>query len=68
MPDIPDVVVENFRGIANGKHRGCAGQVDAIIGKIHVTPTFVNGRHQTLLVSCSPIDGVEIRIVDYVVV
>ena len=51
MTDIPHFVVEDLGCITNGQHRRGARQVNAIVGEIHVTPTFVNGGHQSLLVS-----------------
>ena len=42
--------------------------MNRVVSEIHIAPALVNSRHQTLLVCCCPIDGVEVRIVDSVVV
>ena len=42
--------------------------MNRVVSEIHVAPALVNSRHQTLLVCCRPVDGVEVRIVDSVVV
>ena len=42
--------------------------MNGVVHEIHVTATFVDGRHQALLVSCRPIDSMEVGIVDRIVV
>ncbi len=42
--------------------------MNRVVCEIHVAPTLINGRHQTLLVRCRPIDSMEVRIVDSIVV
>ena len=42
--------------------------MNGVVGEIHVTAAFVNGRHQAFLVGGRPVDGVEIGVVHGVVV
>ena len=52
VTNIPHFVVEDLGRITDGKNRGCTGEVNAVVCEIHVTPTFVNRGHQSLLVCC----------------
>ena len=51
MANIPHFVVEDLRRITNGKNRGCTGEVNAVVGEVHVSASLVNRDHQSLLVS-----------------
>ena len=42
--------------------------MNGVVCEVHVTSAFVDGRHQALLVSSRPIDGVEVGIVHGIVV
>ena len=52
ITNIPHFVVEDLGRITNGENRRCTGEVNVVVCEIHITSTFVNGGHQTLLISC----------------
>ena len=68
ITDIPHFVVEDLGCVTDGKHRGSTGQVDGVVREVHVSAPLVNRDHQSFLVRCGPIDGVEVGIVHRVVV
>ena len=50
MPNIPHFVVEDLGRVTDGQHGRSPGQVNGVVGEVHVSSAFVNRGHQALLV------------------